>query len=196
MVQETHDDYITSEGFLNLGMEDIRVMTQNKPFSEALARSEEFLANKEILEAVMGVDWLDEGKVYQFAQNYLQRAYVDRSVMMYQLVVTLAQEPQRRQLCRGESSVRSHQLGREYRCVNLHYNNPFLKLGPFSLEILNLQPFSGTFHRMFTEKETDLIIEKSKGRLKPTPYYVDGELLSYSARRTSKVSLKKLAFRD
>ena len=45
---------------------------------------------------------------------------------------------------------------------------------------------------MFTEKETDLIIEKSKGRLKPTPYYVDGELLSYSARRTSKV---KICFR-
>ena len=189
MVQETHDDYITSEGFLNLGMEDIRVMTQNKPFSEALARSEEFLANKEILDAVMEVDWRDEGKVYQFAQNYLQRAYVDRSSMMYQLVVTLAQEPHRRQLCRGETSVRPHQLGREYRCVNLHYHNPFLKLGPFSLEILNLQPFIGTFHSMFTEKETDLIIEKSKGRLKPTPYYVDGELLSYSARRTSKVTI-------
>ena len=193
--KETHDDYIISEGFLNLGMEDIRVITQNKPYSEALAKSEEFLANKEIFEAVMRVDWRDEGKVNQFAQNYLQRDYVDRTSMMYQLVVTLAQEPHRRQLCRGEipvRPVRSDLLGRDYRCVNLHYNNPFLKLGPFSLEILNLQPFIGTFHRMFTERETDLIIEKSKGRLKPTPYFVDGELLSYSARRTSKVSLKML----
>ena len=187
MVQVTHDDYIISEGFLNLGMEDIRVMTRNKPYSEALAKSEEFLANKEIFDAVMTVDWRNEEKVYKFAQNYLQRTYVDRSIMMFQLVVTLAQQSHRQQLCRGETTLRPDQLGREYRCVNLHYNNPFLKLGPFSLEILNLQPFVGTFHGMFTEKETDLIIEKSKGRLKPTPYYVDGELLSYSARRTSKV---------
>ena len=187
MVQETHDDYIISEGFLNLGMEEVRVMTRNKPYSKALAGSEEFLANKEIFDAVMKVDWRDEEKVYQFAQNYLQRTYVDRSSMMFQLVVTLAQEPHRRQLCRGETAARPHQLGREYRCLNLHYNNPFLRLGPFSLEILNLQPFIGTFHGMFSETETDLIIERSKGRLKPTPYYVDGELLSYSARRTSKV---------
>ena len=164
-------------------------MTNKRPYSEALAKSEEFLANKEIFDAVMRVDWRDEEKVYQFAQNYLQRTYMDRSSMMFQLVVTLAQQPQRQQLCRGELKPQPQQLGREYRCVNLHYNNPFLKLGPFSLEIHNLQPFIGTFHSMFTEKETDLIIEKSKGRLKPTPYYVDGELLSYSARRTSKVKV-------
>ena len=187
-MQDVHDQYLISEGFLNLGMEDIRVMTRTKPYNEAVSKSEEFRANKEVLDRVLAVDWEDEDKVYQFAQSELQRAYVDRSSMMYQLVVTLAQERTRRLLCQGKPVENKSGPDRRHHCVNLHYNNPFLKLGPFSLEILNAEPFIGTFHHIITEKETDSIIEMSRGRLKPTPYHVDGELLKYSARRTSKES--------
>ena len=168
-------------------MEDIRVMTRTKPYNEALSKSDDYLANKESLDQVLKVDWNDEDKVYQFAQRVLQRDYLSRKSMMYQLVVSLAQEPDRRLLCQGKTTETRMRRDTQNQCIKLYYNDPYLRLGPFNLEILNTEPFIGAFHSILSEKETDSIIEKSKGRLKPTPYHIDGELLKYSARRTSKV---------
>ena len=102
-------------------------------------------------------------------------------------IVSLGQEKTRYELCQGKSIERPVKITKDLRSVLLQYSDPYLCLGPFKYEVLNIEPFIGTFHEMFTESEAKEIINFSKGNLKPTPYRVAGELVKYSTRRTSKL---------
>ena len=74
---------------------------------------------------------------------------------------------------------------------HLHYNDPYLKLGPFKLEIVRIEPFIGVFRDMHSRKEVEDIKEGAKGRMKATPLTVGNDdektVLTYTRRRSSKV---------
>ena len=109
----------------------------------------------------------------------------DQDISEY--IVSLGQENMRYELCQGKSAERPAKITKDLKCDFLQYSDPFLKLGPLKYEIHNSEPFIGTFHDLFTKSEAAEIINYSKGNLKPTPYNVAGELVKYSARRTSKL---------
>ena len=53
----------------------------------------------------------------------------------------------------------------KHRCAYLHHSDPYLRLGPFKIEILLASPFRSIFHDILTEKEMDYLIDYSSPRL-------------------------------
>ena len=52
-----------------------------------------------------------------------------------------------------------------HRCKLLHHRNPYLKLGPFKVEVASDAPVIMIFHDFFTEEEMIWLVEYSKPRL-------------------------------
>ena len=73
------------------------------------------------------------------------------------------------------------------RCIWIHHNNPFLKLGPFKFEILHQDPEIAYIHDLVSEQQTNNIKELAKGKTKSTPYITGGKLEGFSKLRSSKV---------
>lgn len=44
----------------------------------------------------------------------------------------------------------------------MHHDEPYLKLGPFKLEVASVIPYIAVFHHLLTDKEIDSIIEDAK----------------------------------
>ena len=53
----------------------------------------------------------------------------------------------------------------KHRCAYLHHADPYLRLGPFKIEIFLASPFRSIFHDILTEKEMDYLIDYSSPRL-------------------------------
>ena len=49
-----------------------------------------------------------------------------------------------------------------YKCHLLHHFNPFLKLGPFKLEIILDRPYRAVLHDILTNEEIQHVIELSQ----------------------------------
>ena len=49
-----------------------------------------------------------------------------------------------------------------YKCHLLHHFNPFLKLGPFKLEIMLDRPYRAVLHDILTNEEIQHVIELSQ----------------------------------
>ena len=49
----------------------------------------------------------------------------------------------RHRLCQGDATIRQPEENIGLRCLYLHRQNPYLRLGPFKLDILNREPFVG-----------------------------------------------------
>ena len=64
-------------------------------------------------------------------------------------------------LCRGKEPGFTGKT--RLKCLWLHQGHPFLKLGPFKLELLHAKPQIGVIHDFASEKETSQIIAKAKG---------------------------------
>ena len=58
-----------------------------------------------------------------------------------------------------------------HRCTYLHHSNPYLKLGPFKIEMFMSSPLRLIFHDILSEREIDFLIEYSTPRLSNTRYY-------------------------
>ena len=59
----------------------------------------------------------------------------------------------------------SQKLNRQSKCHFVHHYNPFLKLGPFHLDVMLYYPFRTVVHDFFTEAEMEWMMEYSKPRL-------------------------------
>ena len=66
--------------------------------------------------------------------------------------------------CRGET-LRPASHDKDLKCRLMHYQNPYLKIGPFRLEEMNLQPYVAILRGFFSEAETNLYIEAAKGNM-------------------------------
>ena len=83
-------------------------------------------------------------------------------------------------------------MEKHLKCIMLHHNRPFLKLGPFKYEYKHTDPEIGLLHDFISENESLKIRQLAKGRMKSTPYTVGGEETSFSKGRTSKVRIMEL----
>ncbi len=66
-----------------------------------------------------------------------------------------------REVCSGR---RRSQSGKKV-CFSLHRGDPFLRLGPFKIEVVSSSPFIALFHDFLSESEISFLIEYSKPRL-------------------------------
>ena len=78
-------------------------------------------------------------------------------------------------------------MDKDLKCVWLHYNNPYLWLGPFKFEFKHQNPEIALIHDFINEEEAQKIKMLARGRMKSTPYIVTGEGKGFSKQRTSKV---------
>jgi len=51
------------------------------------------------------------------------------------------------------------------KCVQFHHNDPFLKLGPFQVEIVSMQPYRSMMHNVFHEHELQWMVNFSRPQL-------------------------------
>ena len=54
---------------------------------------------------------------------------------------------------------------RKPKCHLIHHSNPFLRIGPFQMEVKFYFPFRTIIHAFFAEKELDWLMEYSRPRL-------------------------------
>ena len=78
-------------------------------------------------------------------------------------------------------------LEKKLKCIWLHHNNPYLRVGPFKFEFKNHNPEIGLFHEFMTAIETQNIQELARGKMKSTPCSYVGGSTNYHKLRTSKV---------
>ena len=83
--------------------------------------------------------------------------------------------------------VRDPFLDKHLKCKWLYHENSFLKIGPFKLESKHINPQIAEVHDLISEKYANKLINKARGRLKPTPYSVKGKQKDFSKLRTSKI---------
>ena len=67
-------------------------------------------------------------------------------------------------LCLGKFN-RPPKLEKGLKCLVLHQNNPYLKLGPFKFEYLHKNPEIGVVHEFATKNEVKKIRDSAKGQL-------------------------------
>ena len=75
----------------------------------------------------------------------------------------------------------------ELKCVWLHHKNPYLKLGPFKLDLKHEVPEIALIHDFVSPDETKTIINLSRGKMKSTPYNQFGKRKQFTKDRTSKM---------
>ena len=69
-------------------------------------------------------------------------------------------------MCRdGSNSWRTPKMDMTFKCVHLHHEDPYLKLGPLKLEVAHFKPFIGLFHDFLYDSEMDHFINYSLNRL-------------------------------
>ena len=91
--------------------------------------------------------------------------------------------------CRGDS-LRSPEYDSHLKCRLIHYHDPYLLLGPFKFEELNLQPFVAIFRDFISDNEVENYIEETEGKMKRSQHSAksgDGSDKQVSTnKRTSK----------
>ena len=75
------------------------------------------------------------------------------------------------------------------KCELLHFDNPYLKLGPFLLEHKNKEGnYVAQIHSVVSQKEMEDVRNKTMGKMKATPYSEGkGKTADFSYKRTSKI---------
>ena len=76
----------------------------------------------------------------------------------------------------------------DLKCLDLHRNNPYYKLGPFKYEPLNGQPHVGTFRDFLSKREMEEMKARARGKMETTPLVVQDKLQDFTKFRTSKES--------
>lgn len=80
--------------------------------------------------------------------------------------------PYSKKLCNGDTSMRSPEADKNLKCLFLHYNNHYLRLGPFKYEPVSENPHVGMYREFYTNKEIQVLVDDSKEKLHSTIYYV------------------------
>jgi prolyl 4-hydroxylase len=70
-----------------------------------------------------------------------------------------------RSVCNGFSFREYMGIVHTHHCHYLHHNNPFLKLGPFKIEVASKKPFVIVFHDLLSDKEMNYMVDISRPNL-------------------------------
>ena len=76
----------------------------------------------------------------------------------------------------------------ENNCTNLHYHDPYLKLGPFSLEHFNSEPFIEVIHNILFAEEMEWLQKESKGMTRTSYFTKDDKDDDSYNQHTSKTA--------
>lgn len=89
-------------------------------------------------------------------------------------------------LCRGEK-LRPATLESHLKCFNIHYNDPYFKLGPFKVEQHNSKPFVSVFHDFMSDSEIKFWLKfaNKKGLFRSGHADKTGNPMVTSIKRTS-----------
>merc|ERR1719270_869279 len=91
-----------------------------------------------------------------------------------------------KKLCNSNTTMRSLARDTSLKCHMLHYQNPYLKIGPFKYEPLNDDPHIGMFKDFYSFQHLDDLVTNSKEQLFSSSFY-DGNLPRYyTSQRSSK----------
>jgi prolyl 4-hydroxylase len=103
-------------------------------------------------------------------------------------------EQHARRVCNGFQNPKPNAT--QGKCVLLHHDNPFLKLGPFKLEVVSELPYIVIFQEFFSEAEIGFFLDYSKPRLSRgrllDPYNKAIKLGLRKANKTSRVIHKSV----
>ena len=76
------------------------------------------------------------------------------------------------ELCNGKSKRRTYyKLSRgqlspiTHNCHHVHHNDPYMAIGPFSIEVISYWPLRTIFHNFYTDDEMQWMISYSRPRL-------------------------------
>ena len=72
-------------------------------------------------------------------------------------------------LCNENADTSSVSL---HTSTQLHYGNPYLRMGPFKYELLSSDPHIAIFRDFFSTTECDSFIQRARNNLHSTPYQV------------------------
>ena len=75
-----------------------------------------------------------------------------------------------KQVCRAGTVTRQPEKINLPKCGYLHHFNPYLRLGPFKVEVISRSPYISILHDLLTEEEIQWIIEYSLPRLSRTRF--------------------------
>ena len=80
------------------------------------------------------------------------------------------------------------------KCFWLHHSKPFLKLGPFKLELLHWNFEIGVLHDFIEENEAKELKTHVRGRMQTTPYYVNSKGESSTSKVKSVTGQRVIIF--
>ena len=69
----------------------------------------------------------------------------------------------------------------------MHHGNPYLKLGPFKLELKHMKPEIGLFHDFVSINESEDMKDLARGKLRSSPSGGGNKYESFSKARTAKL---------
>ena len=73
-----------------------------------------------------------------------------------------------------------------YQCDLLHYQNNYLRLGPFKYELLSSEPHVGMFRDFYSPEECQTVRKRAEGNIKSTPFTAEGRTKYFTTQRVSK----------
>ena len=96
--------------------------------------------------------------------------------------------PEIQKLCQGQEEMKPARYDVNTKCHLLSMGNPYLRIGPFLLENKNTEGnYVAQIHNIVSPAEIEALKDKTKTRLKATPYTSNGEVREFSYDRISKV---------
>ena len=160
---DEHDDLISSGRNIDL----MKTTIQPKPFQPDLARPSVEIQRMTNL-------WQEFLMIENFAaehedENLYSRDYtkgersssiegmasVQNQALVNRVMATGMQE-KRQLLCQGRS------MAPQLHCLTLHHMDPYLRLGPFKLEIASVEPFIGVLRGVYSSSQTVDVREVKK----------------------------------
>ena len=78
-------------------------------------------------------------------------------------------------------------MDKDLKCISIHYNNPYLRFGPFKFELKHHDPEIVVIHDFLSLNIIQQIKTHAQGKMISTPYNVGPKYKGFSKGRTSKV---------
>ena len=180
--QVAHDDHMVEHGFMKYTPSELGgtvATTKQEPFNKFVEKNAKYKKHFEYYhssnitsEYMFRNNPTPMGEFAQPPHFFLKINFHNRAMATHQ--------------CEGVNQ-RPPGMDKDVKCIFLNQKDPYLRLGPFLLEQFNSKPFVGKIYNFVSDKEANWVMDKTKGKMKPTPLLVDGELKKFTLRRISKI---------
>ena len=154
---DEHDDLISSGHNIDL----MKITIQSKPFQPDLVRpSVEIQTMTKLRQEFLTIENFaaehedenlysrDFTKQEDSSTSIEGMASVQNQALVNRVMAT-GMEEKRHLLCQGRSMMAPH-----LHCLVLHHMDPYLRLGPFKLEIASVEPFIGVLRGVYSSSQT------------------------------------------